>query len=118
MNQAILVLALCVAFCSTAWAQGRPQGCPNLWCGCWLSIEIFGRNDPSLWLVSNWLKFPRTEPAPGAVAVIRRGGQPGHVGVVVGFDGKNPIIKSGNHNRRVGTGTYPAQTIIAYVNPR
>ena len=107
-----------ILFTPAAANGGRPPGCPYLWCGCWLSIELFGRNDRALWWVPNWLKFPRTDPAPGAVAIIRRGGRPGHVGVVVGFNGKDPIIKSGNHNRRVGVATYPARTIIAYVNPR
>lgn len=51
---------------------GRPSGCPHRFCGCALAIKLFGRIVPHLNLASNWLKFPRTAPAPGMVAA-RRG---------------------------------------------
>lgn len=51
---------------------GRPSGCPHRFCGCALAIKIFGRIVPHLNLAANWLKFPRTEAAPGMVAA-RRG---------------------------------------------
>lgn len=51
---------------------GRPSGCPHRFCGCALSIKLFGRIVPHLNLASNWLAFPRTAPAPGMVAA-RRG---------------------------------------------
>jgi hypothetical protein len=97
--------------------SGRPADCPGAWCGCWLSKQIFGENRRDLWVAKNWLKFPRTAPQIGSVAVMsRRGG--GHVGVVVSFDERgNPILKSGNHNRRVATAVYPKSRIIAYVSP-
>jgi uncharacterized protein (TIGR02594 family) len=95
----------------------RPSGCPSAWCGCWLSLEVFGKNIRELWLAKNWLKFRHTSPSVGSVAVMsRRGG--GHVGIVTAFDEKgNPIIKSGNHGHRVGIGTYPKSRILAYVIP-
>lgn len=41
-----------------------------------------------------------------------------HVGVVSGYDANgNPIIVSGNHGRRVDTGTYPRRCVRAYRNP-
>jgi hypothetical protein len=51
---------------------GRPSGCPHRFCGCALSIKVFGRPVRDLFLAANWLRFPRTAPAPGMVAA-RRG---------------------------------------------
>lgn len=57
-------------------------------------------------------------PQVGAIAVFARGKRGGHVGIVKGIDARgNPIIISGNHNRRVGEGTYPRNLVIAYVWP-
>ena len=47
---------------------GRPAGCPRMYCGCGLARHL-GLTDRSLWLASSWLRFPRTAPAPGRVAV-------------------------------------------------
>jgi len=47
---------------------GRPAGCPHSFYGCAASIRVFGRIVPGLNLASNWLRFPRTQPAPGMVA--------------------------------------------------
>lgn len=56
---------------------GRPAGCPNSFCGCGASLRVFGRIVPTLNLAANWLRFPRTSPAPGMVAARR-----GHVFVL------------------------------------
>ena len=48
---------------------GRPKGCPWRYCGCGVSLKVFGRIIPELNLALNWKrKFPRTSPAPGMVA--------------------------------------------------
>lgn len=48
---------------------GAPTGCPpRRFCGCAISIDYFGKPDPKLFLAANWLRFPRTKPAPGMVA--------------------------------------------------
>lgn len=57
--------------------SGRPAGCPNSYCGCAASLRVFGHIVPGLNLASNWLRFPRTSPAPGMVAARR-----GHVFVL------------------------------------
>ena len=96
----------------------KPPGCPSQWCGCWLSMEIFGENRPDLWAARNWLKFPRVTPQPGAIVVLKRGTSPnaGHVGIVVSIDANgNPVVKSGNHRQRVAVSTYPRNQVIAYV---
>ncbi|MBR0753779.1 hypothetical protein JQ604_16460 [Bradyrhizobium jicamae] len=56
---------------------GRPAGCPRSFCGCGAAIRVFGRIVPELNLAANWLRFPRTAPAPGMVAARR-----GHVFVL------------------------------------
>jgi uncharacterized protein (TIGR02594 family) len=59
-----------------------------------------------------------SEPEIGAIAVLTRGNNGGHVGVVTGVDSQgNPIIISGNHGRRVGEAVYPRARVIAYVMP-
>jgi hypothetical protein len=58
------------------------------------------------------------EPRVGAIAVLTRGKNGGHVGIVTGVDANgNPIIISGNHGKRVGEATYPRNRVIAYVMP-
>lgn len=93
----------------------RPAGCPRLWCGCFLA-RYLGIAGDNLNLAMNWLRVgsPASHGCTNCVAVMsRRGG--GHVGLVQGYDGNgNPIILSGNHNRRVATAVYPARRIIAY----
>jgi hypothetical protein len=56
---------------------GRPAGCPRSFCGCGAALRVFGRIVPELNLAANWLRFPRTSPAPGMVAARR-----GHVFVL------------------------------------
>lgn len=66
-----------VAETSDQAVGGRPAGCPHSFCGCGASIRVFGRIVPELNLAANWLRFPRTSPAPGMVAARR-----GHVFVL------------------------------------
>lgn len=55
----------------------QPHGCPRRFCGCGLSLKLFGEIRPELNLASNWVKkFTRAHAAPG-MAAVRRGG--GHV---------------------------------------
>jgi uncharacterized protein (TIGR02594 family) len=59
-----------------------------------------------------------SEPRVGAIAVLTRGKNGGHVGIVTGVDANgNPIIISGNHGKRVGEATYSRNRVIAYVMP-
>src|SRR5476651_1653528 len=59
-----------------------------------------------------------SEPEIGAIAVLTRGNNGGHVGVVSGIDkDDNPIIISGNHGHQVGEAIYPRSRVIAYVMP-
>lgn len=95
----------------------NPTGWARLWCGRFMALiapDAARRiGNPNLAL--NWAKLPRVRPHVGAVAVLfRRGG--GHVGVVTGFDRHgNPIIISGNHNKRVAEARYSKARVYAYV---
>ncbi len=56
----------------------HPAGCPSrAFGGCGAATEVFGSPRRDLWLAANWLRFPRTAPAPGMVAARR-----GHVFVL------------------------------------
>jgi len=117
----LLYACVFIVIASAAHAEGRPRGCPALWCGCWARLQA-GIKDASFNLAKHWLVLRHVAergdaPVIGSWAVMgRRGG--GHVGKVIGVDANgNPIVKSGNHNRRVGVGVYPRSRIIAYVEP-
>lgn len=71
-----ITLAALVVLISTVFAQAEvvshPAGCPRrAFCGCGASVEVFGHPVRDLFLARNWFKFPKTSPAPGAVAVRR-----------------------------------------------
>lgn len=72
LKKALLCLSILVLSSTDILASGRPSGCPHRFCGCALSIKVFGQSVRDLWLAANWFRFPRTNPAVGMVAV-RRG---------------------------------------------
>ncbi len=47
---------------------GRPAGCPHAYCGCAVSLKVFGRIVDGLNLAANWSRFRSADPAPGRVA--------------------------------------------------
>lgn len=50
----------------------HPSGCPHrAFCGCGAALRVFGSPIRDLWLAANWFRFPRTQAAPGMVAVRR-----------------------------------------------
>ncbi len=95
--------------------QSRPAGCPRAWCGCWMALQVHGKHVRRLWLARNWAYegVAAHRGCIGCVAVLSRGRRGGHVGRVVGWQGPNPVIVSGNHNRSVGTAVYPVGRLIA-----
>jgi uncharacterized protein (TIGR02594 family) len=101
--------------------NGAIYGRSSLWCGRFMNWTLAhaGYRGTGSDLAKSFLKFPRTSPHVGAIAVFSRGGRSGHVGLVTGFDTDgNPIIISGNHGHRVARGVYPRRRVIAYVSPR
>ncbi len=80
------------------------------WCAAFL--RYLGVKGPVDDRAISFNRLPHVQARVGAIAVY-----PHHVGIVTGFDGRYPIIISGNsYQRRVYEGTYP-RTPIAYVNP-
>lgn len=99
---------------SSGTVVSHPPGCPSrAFCGCGAAVRVFGRPIRSLWLAANWLKFPRTSPAPGMVAARR-----GHVFVLEAHLGGNTWrvydANSGGRKTRIH-----ARSIAGYsiVNP-
>jgi len=93
---------------------GRPAGCPHSFCGCGASIRVFGHIVPGLNLAANWLRFPRTAPAPGMVAARR-----GHVFVLEQqLEGDTWLAydaNSGGHATRLHARSLRGYTVV---NPR
>jgi hypothetical protein len=102
----------------------NPKGCPSrLFCGCGVSVFLFGKSHRELWLAANWLKFPATKPAPGMVAARR-----GHVfailkvlgeGVVLAYDPNSGGRKTRIHKRKLAGFKVvdPAHSKYAMLNP-
>ena len=56
---------------SATQVVSHPEGCPrSQFCGCGVSVRVFGSPVRDLWLVQNWYRFPRAQPAPGNVAIL------------------------------------------------
>ena len=90
---------------------GRPPGCPHSFCGCGASLRVFGRIVPGLNLASNWLRFPRTAPAPGMVAA-----RHGHVFVLERHVGGDTWMaydaNSGGHATRIHARSLRGYTVV------
>jgi uncharacterized protein (TIGR02594 family) len=100
----------------------NPTARKKLWCATFMNMVLAkagyaGTNSDA---AKSFAYYGRrvSEPRVGAIAVLSRGKRGGHVGVVSGIDSHgNPIIISGNHNKRVGEATYSRKRVIAYVMP-
>jgi uncharacterized protein (TIGR02594 family) len=100
----------------------NPTDRKRLWCATFVNFILakLGYAGTNSDAAKSFAYYGRrvSEPRVGAIAVLTRGKRGGHVGVVSGIDANgNPIIISGNHNRRVGIGIYPRSRVIAYVMP-
>lgn len=94
---------------------GHPAGCPGRsFCGCGTAVRIFGAPIRALWLAAAWFKFPRTSPAPGAVAVRRH-----HVFAIEQVLGNGRVLaydpNSGGHQTRIHAVSLAGYTVV---NPR
>lgn len=81
---------------------GRPAGCPHAFCGCEVSLHIFGCIIPPLNLAINWGRFPPAQPAPGMVAY-----RSGHVFAIEAVNNDGTVVaydpNSGGHQTRIHT---------------
>ncbi len=81
----------------------HPAGCPSrAFCGCGVSVKVFGHPIRSLYLAANWFQFPHAAPAPGMVAVRNH-----HVMYIESMDANgNAVVydpNSGGHQTRLHT---------------
>jgi len=100
----------------------NPTARKRLWCATFMNMVLAktGYTGTNSDAAKSFAYYGRriNEPRVGAIAVLSRGRRGGHVGVVSGIDNHgNPIIISGNHNKRVGEAVYPRARVIAYVMP-
>ncbi len=94
----------------TAAQLGLPS---RLWCSDFMNMIRPGYGTDRR--AKSWASAgrPAASGCVGCVAVLTRGRYGGHVGIVKGWNGLNPIMISGNHGRRVGIGEYSAARIVA-----
>jgi uncharacterized protein (TIGR02594 family) len=100
----------------------NPTGMGALWCARFMNmvLERSGHRGTGSNMASSFANYGRriSGPQVGAIAVMSRGKRGGHVGIVSGIDASgNPIIISGNYNRRVAEAKYSRNRIYAYVMP-
>jgi hypothetical protein len=114
MRKTIVAALAAIFMCVPAYAEvvGHPQGCPRrAFCGCGASVEVFGKPIRDLFLARNWFRFPRTEPAPGTVAVRR-----GHVFVLrQHIEGRTWLVydaNSGGRRTRIHARSIAGHTIV------
>ena len=94
---------------SNAYQLGLPA---KLWCADFMNMLVGGTDRRAISYAGRGR--PAYHGCVNCIAVTkRRGGH--HVGIVKGYDSSgNPIIISGNHNRRVGVGVYARNRVVAY----
>jgi uncharacterized protein (TIGR02594 family) len=100
----------------------NPTGRRSLWCADFMNyvLKRSGMRGTSSSMARDFASYGQrlSGPKVGAIAVLSRGRNGGHVGIVTGIeeDGRIKLI-SGNHNDVVGEGSYPRSRVIAYVWP-
>lgn len=90
----------------------HPAGCPRTaFCGCGVSVKVFGQPVRNLYLAANWFKFPRAAPAPGMVAVRHH-----HVFYIEAIDANGNVIaydpNSGGHQTRIHTRSLAGYRVV------
>ena len=93
----------------------HPAGCPSrLFCGCGVSVRVFGRPVRNLYLAANWLRFPSAAPSAGMVAA-----RNGHVMYIEQYLGEGKAVvydpNSGGGQTRVHVRSLSGYKVV---NPR
>lgn len=100
----------------------NPTGRKSLWCADFMNLVLnrSGLKGTSSSMARSFASYGQrlSGPKVGAIAVLSRGKNGGHVGIVTGVnpDGKLTLL-SGNHNNRVAEANYSRSRVIAYVWP-
>jgi uncharacterized protein (TIGR02594 family) len=105
------------------WIGLNPTSRDTLWCATFMNfvLERSGYQGTGSDAAKSFASYGQRVSGPqvGAIAVMTRGKNGGHVGIVSGIDwAGNPIVISGNHGKKVGEGVYPRGRVYAYVLPR
>lgn len=94
-----------------AQVVAHPTGCPRVrFCGCGVSVKVFGHPRRDLFRAASWRKFPRAAPAPGMVAVW--GSR--HVAYIISVQGNDALLydpNSGGHLTRIHTRQLPGLVV-------
>lgn len=104
------------------WLGTNPTGLADLWCARFMNfvLERTGHQGSGSDRALSFSSYGQRIAGPrvGAIAVMSRGENGGHVGVVSGIDSSgNPIIISGNYSDTVAESTVPHGDVLAYVQP-
>lgn len=96
-----LAAGLLAAAPASAEVVSHPSGCPwRAFCGCGVSVRVFGHPVRELYLAANWRRFPSTTAHSGAVAW-----RYGHVMFIEQMTGPRTAIvydpNSGGHATRL-----------------
>lgn len=97
----------------TAQPQPHPEGCPHTdFCGCGVSVRVYGHSVRSLWQAASWYKFPRTTPQAGTVAIFGRR----HVAFIEQMLGTGIALvydpNNGHHRTRIHPRSIAGATIV------
>ena len=96
---------------------------PDLWCADFINFILrrTGHATTNSRAAKSFLDYGKRIDSPrvGAIVVLQRGRDNGHVGIVRGTDGAgNIIVISGNHGNKVWESPYPKSRVLGYVIPR
>jgi uncharacterized protein (TIGR02594 family) len=105
---------------ATSRQVGVPH--PELWCADFINFILrrTGHTTTNSRAAKSFLDYGKRIDSPrvGAIVVLTRGRNGGHVGIVRGTDGDgNPIVISGNHGNKVWESKYPKGRVLGYVIP-
>ena len=95
---------------------------PDLWCADFVNFVLRRSGYPTTnsRAAKSFLDYGKRIDTPrvGAIVVLTRGANGGHVGIVRGTDGAgNIIVISGNHGNKVSESPYPKSRVLGYVIP-
>ena len=95
---------------------------PELWCADFINFILrrTGHATTNSRAAKSFLEYGKRidQPRVGAIVVLARGKNGGHVGIVRGTDGADKIIViSGNHGNKVWESMYPKNRVLGYVIP-
>jgi uncharacterized protein (TIGR02594 family) len=96
---------------------------PDLWCADFVNFVLRRSGYPTTnsRAAKSFLDYGKRIDSPrvGAIVVLTRARNGGHVGIVRGTDGAgNIIVISGNHGNKVWESPYPKSRVLGYVIPR